>query len=282
MNISTFARRVGLSPSGVRWYESAGILPPPRRRSNGYREYTDADCSRLRMVLALRRLGLTPREAGRLAETCLEGGAADAGLIETLERQRRRISQQREELERLELELRDLELSIEATQAAGRNGERPAREPIGVLFVCNGNSGRSQIAEALLNRFGDPDFDAFSAGTRPNTVHPLTVRVLAEVGIDWGDAWAKPVDELLYRRFDYVVTLSNSAREECPALLGRHSSLHWHLDDPAEVEGREETRLEAFRATRTELTVRLRPFIEIARRAAGRLPAIAGPEPNRT
>ena len=113
-------------------------------------------------------------------------------------------------------------------------------------------------------------------------MHPLTVRVLAEVGIDWRDAWAKPVGELLYRRFDYVVTLSNSAREECPALPGRHSSLHWHLDDPAEVEGPEETRLEAFRATRTELTVRLRPFIEIARRAAGRLPAIAGPEPIRT
>jgi arsenate reductase (thioredoxin) len=281
VNISTFARRVGISPSGVRWYEAAGILPPPRRLPNGYREYTDADCSRLRMVLALRRLGLTPREAGELAESCLEGRAAEPGLIETLERRRRRIAQQREELERLELELRDLELSIEATEAAGRRRERPVREPIGVLFVCNGNSGRSQIAEALLNRFGDPDFDAFSAGTRPKTVHPLTVRVLAEVGIDWSDAWAKPVGELLYRRFDYVVTLSNSAREECPALPGRHSSLHWHLDDPAEVEGPEETRLEAFRATRTELTVRLRPFIEIARRAAGRLPAIAGPEPIR-
>jgi arsenate reductase len=281
VNISTFARRVGISPSGVRWYEAAGILPPPRRLPNGYREYTDADCSRLRMVLALRRLGLTPREAGELAESCLEGRAAEPGLIETLERQRRRIAQQREELERLELELRDLELSIEATEAAGRRRERPVREPIGVLFVCNGNSGRSQIAEALLNRFGDPDFDAFSAGTRPKTVHPLTVRVLAEVGIDWSDAWAKPVGELLYRRFDYVVTLSNSAREECPALPGRHSSLHWHLNDPAEVEGPEETRLEAFRATRTELTVRLRPFIEIARRAAGRLPAIAGPEPIR-
>lgn len=279
MNISTFARRVGISPSGVRWYEAAGILPPPQRRSNGYREYTDADCSRLSMVLALRRLGLTPREAGQLAESCLEGGAADRGLIEMLALQRRRIAQQREELERLELELRDLEMSVEATEAAGRRSERPPRKPIGVLFVCNGNSGRSQIAEALLDRFGHPDFDASSAGTRPKTVHPLTIRVLAEVGIDWSDASAKPVGELLDRRFDYVVTLSNSAREECPALPGRHSSLHWHLDDPAEVEGPDETRLEAFRATRTELSVRLRPFIEIARRAAGRLPAITGPEP---
>jgi DNA-binding transcriptional MerR regulator len=279
VNISTFARRVGISPSGVRWYESAGILPPPRRRSNGYREYTDADCSRLRMVLALRRLGLTPKEAGKLAESCLQGGTADPGLTETLAQQSRKIAQQREELERLELELRDLEMSIEATEVAGRRGERPLRDPIGVLFVCNGNSGRSQIAEALLDRFGHPDFDAASAGTRPKVVHPLTVRVLAEVGIDWSGARAKPVGEVLDLPVDYVVTLSNSAREECPTLPGRHSSLHWHLDDPAEVEGPEETRLEAFRATRTELSVRLRPFIEIARRAAGRLPAIAGPEP---
>lgn len=279
MNISTFARRVGISPSGVRWYESAGILPSPTRRANGYRDYTDADCSRLRMILALRRLGLTPVEAGALAARCLEHGTADAGLVETLERQRRRIAEQREELERLELELGDLELSLEATDAARRRGASLAREPIGVLFVCNGNSGRSQIAEALLGRSGGLDFAACSAGTRPKIIHPLTVRVLTEVGIDWSAARAKPVAEVLDVPLDYVVTLSNSAREECPTLPGKHSSLHWHLDDPALVEGSEETRLEAFRATRTELSVRLRPFVEIARRAAGRFPAIAGPAP---
>ena len=63
MNISTFARRAGISPSGVRWYESAGVLPSPVRRENGYREYSDADLSRLTLILALRRLGLTPAEA---------------------------------------------------------------------------------------------------------------------------------------------------------------------------------------------------------------------------
>jgi arsenate reductase len=281
VDISTFARRVGISPSGVRWYESRGILPPPRRRPNGYREYTDADCSRLGMILALRRLGLDPVECGRLAARCLDGAGAEPGLADMLERQRRRIAQQREELERLELELGDLETSIAAVDAARRRRRLPPREPIGVLFVCNGNSGRSQLAEALLARSGGGDFAPFSAGTRPKRVHPLTVRVLAEIGIDWSSARAKPVGELLDRRLDYVVTLSNSAREECPAFPGRHSSLHWHLDDPAEVQGDEETRLEAFRATRTELTVRLRPFIEIARRAGGRLPAIAGPEPVR-
>jgi arsenate reductase len=277
MNISTFARRVGISPSGVRWYESTGIVPPPRRRANGYRDYTDADCSRLRLILALRRLGIRPEEAGRLAARCLDGRPLDPELMGMLDHQRRRIAEQREELERLELELGDLQTSIAATETARRHGRR-GRSPIGVLFVCNGNSGRSQLAEALLGRFGGADFEPSSGGTRPKVVHPLTVRVLAEVGIDWTGARAKPVAELLDRGFEYVITLSDSAREECPVLPGRHSSLHWHLEDPAAVEGPEETRLEAFRATRTELTVRLRPFIEIARRAAGRPPAISGPE----
>jgi arsenate reductase len=105
-------------------------------------------------------------------------------------------------------------------------------------------------------------------------VHPFAVRVLAELGIDWSGARAKPVAGLVDRRFDYVITLSDSAREDCPRLAGPHSSLHWHLDDPSTVEGPEEQRLEAFRATRGELTVRLRPFIEIARRAAGLVPAV--------
>ena len=267
MNISTFARRAGISPSGVRWYESAGVLPNPVRRENGYREYSDADLSRLTLILALRRLGLTPVEAGRLVDRCLEGEVTDPALTATLEEQRRAIARQREELERLEIELVDLERTLEAVQAG------PV--PISVLFVCNGNSARSQIAEALLDRFGDPDFGASSAGTSPKEVHALAVRVLAEIGIDWQEARAKPVTELLDRRFDYVITLSNSAREECPTLPGPHSSLHWHLEDPSTVEGTEEQRLEAFRATRADLTARLRPFIEIARRAAGILPAVS-------
>lgn len=242
-------------------------MPKPTRRDNGYREYSDADLSRLTLILALRRLGLTPAEAGQLVDRCLEGEAIDPALTATLEEQRRAIARQREELERLEIELVDLERTIEAVQAS------PV--PISVLFVCNGNSARSQIAEALLGRFGTPDFGAASAGTSPKEVHDLAVRVLAEVGIDWQEARAKPVTDLLGRRFDYVITLSNSAREECPTLPGPHSSLHWHLEDPSTVEGPEEERLDAFRATRADLTARLRPFIEIARRAAGILPPVS-------
>lgn len=280
MNISTLARRAGISPSGVRWYEAAGVLPPPARRDNGYREYSDEDLSRLTLILALRRLGLTPAEAGRLVDRFVEGQAPDATLTEALEQQRREIARQREDLDRLEVELVDFERTLAAVDLDRGTRARPAA--ISVLFVCNGNSARSQIAEALLARFGGRDFDALSAGTRPRQVHPLAVRALAEVGIDWHAARAKSVAELVDRRFDYVITLSNSAREECPTLPGPHSSLHWHLEDPSTIEGSEERRLEAFRATRTELTTRLRPFIEIARRAAGFLPAVAGAEPPST
>ena len=95
------------------------------------------------------------------------------------------------------------------------------RRPIAVLFVCNGNSARSQMGEALLGRFGGEDFRRGPAGTRPKSVHPMTVQVLAEIGIDWRGARAKSVSEMLDQPFDYVITLSNTAREECPAFPGR-------------------------------------------------------------
>ena len=270
MNVSEFARRAGLSPSGVRWYESVGILPEPSRRSNGYREYTDADLGRLTLVLTLRRLGLKPGAAGDIARKCFEGGAIGPDLEALVIDQRRAIALRREELQRLEVELRDLETTIGATSQARRHAGSRAGDPISVLFVCNGNSARSQIAEALLGRFGGSDFEALSAGTAPKALHPLAVTVLAEVGIEWSGARAKPVERFLKRRLDYVITLSDSAREACPVLPGPHGSLHWHLDDPASAEGSEAARLDAFRATRAELSIRLPPFIEIARRAAGR------------
>ena len=270
MNVSEFARRAGLSPSGVRWYEAVGILPAPARRRNGYRDYTDADLGRLTLVLTLRRLGLKPEAAGAIARKCFEGGAIGPDLESVVLDQRRAIALRREELQRLEVELRDLETTIDAT----RQPHARFAGPISVLFVCNGNSARSQIAEALLGRFGGRDFEALSAGTAPKALHPLAIRVLAEVGIDWRDAVAKPVHAFIDRRLDYVITLSDSARESCPALQGPHSSLHWHLDDPALVAGPEDERMAAFRDTRAELAIRLPPFIEIARRAVDR-PSIA-------
>lgn len=139
--------------------------------------------------------------------------------------------------------------------------------PIRVLFVCTGNSARSQIAEALLVRHGGTAFEAHSAGTDPKGVNPFTVHVLAESGIDWSGARSKSTAEFLDEPWDYVITVCDHARRACPVFPGEHVSMHWGLDDPAEVDGSDEEKLVAFRRTATELSDRLRPFIDLAIRA---------------
>jgi arsenate reductase len=281
MRISELARRAGVAPSAIRWYEEAGILPAPERRPNGYRDYGEDDLSRLRLVLSLRRLGLGPEAAGRLARLCVERRAVDLDLGPLLAEQHAAIDRQRADLDRLDSELIDLELTIEAVGRARAKQEgiemadeiHVHNQPIRVLFVCTGNSARSQIAQALLERYGGPDFEVESAGTEPRGANPLAVRVLAEHRIDWSGARSKSVSEFLRQSFDYVITVCDRARQTCPVFPGSENTLHWGLDDPAEVQGTEAERLAAFQATAMELTIRLRPFIEIARRSAGRVVA---------
>lgn len=274
VRISELARRAGITPSAVRWYEQVGVLPGASRSANGYRAYDEADLARLRLVISLRRLGLGPEDAGRLARLCLEHGRVDLDLVPLIAAQRAAIARQRDDLDRLDEELTDLELTIQAAgRTRGRRRRNPVTDhPIRVLFVCTGNSARSQIAEALLGRFGGADFEAASAGTDPKGVNPWSIRVLDEIGIDWTRATSKSLDGFLGQPFDYVITVCDRAKQSCPVFPGSGNALHWGLEDPAEVDGLDEAKLEAFRRTRQELTMRLRPFIEIARRTAG-LPA---------
>ena len=267
MKVSELARRAGIAPSAVRFYEEMGVLPFAPRRSNGYREYGAEQLARLRLVVALRRLGLAPVDAGRFAALCMERGEVDVDLAPVIAGQRAAIDRQRADLERLDSELTDLELTIAAADRARRTKERTMAVPIRVLFVCTGNSARSQIAEALLSDFGGADFEAFSAGTEPKGVNPHAVRILDEIGIDWSGASSKSATDFIGQPFDYVVTVCDRARQTCPVFPGNHNTLHWGLDDPAEVDGPDEAKLEAFRRTRTEVATRLRPFVELARRA---------------
>ena len=263
MKVSELAGLAGVAPSAVRFYEAAGVLPPARRAANGYRQYAPDDLARLRLVVALRRLGLAPVDAGRLARLCLERGDVDGDLGPLLAEQRASIARRRDELDRLDAELTDLEDTIDAARRGTAMNDRPIR----VLFVCTGNSARSQIAEALLRSYGGADFEAFSAGTEPRGVNPFAVRVLGEVGIDWSGARSKSVQEFLGQPFDYVVTVCDRARQSCPVFPGEHNALHWGLEDPAEVAGSDDEKLAAFRRTEQELATRLRPFVELARRA---------------
>ncbi len=270
MKITELARRAGVAASAVRWYEHEGVLPDPARQANGYREYDEADLARLRLVVSLRRLGLAPEDAGRLARLCLERGAVDLDLAPLLADQRVAIGRQRADLDRLEGELLDLEMTIAAAGRAARKERPMPADPISVLFVCTHNSARSQIAEALLARYGGDDFEVASAGTEVSRVNPYAIRVLADLGIDWSGARSKSITEFLDRRFDYVITVCDRARATCPVFPGSSNTLHWGLDDPSEVHGTDEQNLAAFRQTQTEVSARLRPFIEVALRAAGR------------
>jgi arsenate reductase len=137
-------------------------------------------------------------------------------------------------------------------------------ERIRVLFLCTHNSARSQIAEALLQRFGGGAFDASSAGTEASEVNPLAIRALAEAGIDWSHAQSKTIDRFVDQRFDYVITVCDRAREACPVFPGSGKTLHWGIDDPSDAAGTDAEKLAAFRQTREELASRLRPFIDEA------------------
>jgi arsenate reductase (thioredoxin) len=278
VKVAELARRAGIAPSAVRFYEAAGALPRAPRGPNGYREFTEADVAHLRLVITLRRLGVSPVEAGRLATVCLAHGGIDLDLAPLIAEQRASIARQTADLARLDAELTDLEDTISAAGRAAQEGPMPPTAPIRVLFVCTGNSARSQIAEALLKRYGGDAFEVFSAGTDVRPINPYTIQALAEVGIDWSEARSKSVDEFLGQPFDYVITVCDRARQVCPVFPGSYNSLHWGLEDPAEVKGTEAEKVAAFQAARLAVTIRLRPFIELALRARGEVPrpAFAG------
>jgi arsenate reductase len=143
-------------------------------------------------------------------------------------------------------------------------------EPLRILVVCTGNSARSILGEALLRHLGEGRLDVRSAGTHPKGVNPDSLRALAEAGIPAGGLESTSVMAYLGESFDYVITVCDSAREACPVFPGARQTLHWGLPDPAAVEGSDDERLSAFRATLAALEERARGFPPIAARLAAR------------
>jgi arsenate reductase len=122
-----------------------------------------------------------------------------------------------------------------------------------VLFLCTGNSCRSQMAEAIVNaRYGD-QWEAVSAGTQPaGYVHPKAIAVLREIGIEHEGA-SKNTDQFRGINFDLVVTVCDDAAENCPVWLGKGKRVHMGFPDPAKAKGSEEGILAAFRAVRDDM-----------------------------
>ncbi len=122
-----------------------------------------------------------------------------------------------------------------------------------VLILCTGNSARSQMAEGLLRHDAGDRFEVASAGTRPTCVRPEAIEVMKEIGIDISGHRSKSVDEFAARDFDYVLTVCDNARETCPIYPGHSNRLHHSFQDPAALEGSQETRLAAFRKVRDQI-----------------------------
>jgi thioredoxin type arsenate reductase len=122
-----------------------------------------------------------------------------------------------------------------------------------ILFLCTGNSARSQLAEGLMRHLRGNEFEVFSAGTEPKGVHPKTIDVLREIGIDTSAQTSKRIDELPTKDFDYIITLCDSAAQNCPVFLGRGLKMHHGFDDPAAAKGSDQEILESFRKVRDEI-----------------------------
>lgn len=129
-----------------------------------------------------------------------------------------------------------------------------------ILVLCTGNSARSQMAEGLLREALGHRFEIHSAGSKPNRVRPEAIAVMREIGIDISGHRSKHLDEYLGTEFRYVITVCDNAAETCPVFPGVAERIHWSFEDPAAVEGNEETRLAAFRRIRDEIAERVRAF----------------------
>lgn len=145
-----------------------------------------------------------------------------------------------------------------------RAGAKAVVTPRRVLFLCTGNSARSQMAEALLNHKAGGRFEARSAGTRPAAaVNPLALDTLRDHGIPWGGRAPRSTDGLEREAWDYVITVCDHAKESCPVLPGNPTYAHWSTPDPAAVEGDDARRRAAFRDALLALSRRVELFLSL-------------------
>lgn len=155
-----------------------------------------------------------------------------------------------------------------ATPAA-ESPEAALTRPLRILFLCTHNRARSQLAEGIARSLGGDQVDVQSAGDQPTEVHPLTLDMLAELGLDTGRHHAKHLDQFVGQPFDYVITTCDSIHGNCPTFPGDPLRIHWSFDDPSTVAGGEEAQRQAFRTARRELMTRMRFLLSVPHPATG-------------
>lgn len=133
-----------------------------------------------------------------------------------------------------------------------------------VLFLCTGNSARSQMAEAFLRHYAGERFSTYSAGLAPSVINPYTVRVMEEIGFDMSGHEAKSVREYLGNtNFAYIITVCAKAEANCPStFLGRPVKLAWVFEDPAAFEGDDAAKLQKFREVRDQIGARVQGWVD--------------------
>jgi arsenate reductase (thioredoxin) len=131
-----------------------------------------------------------------------------------------------------------------------------------VLFLCTGNSCRSQMAEGLLRHLAGDRFEVASAGTHPHGLNPDAVAAMREIGVDIASQRSKHVDHFAGEQFDFVITVCDRAKESCPIFPATGSVLHWSFDDPAAAEESQEDRMAVFRRVRDEIRNRVQAFVQ--------------------
>ena len=132
-----------------------------------------------------------------------------------------------------------------------------------ILFLCTGNAVRSQMSEAIARAFHSDVVEAVSAGSRPaGFVHPLAIRAMADVGVDIDDAESKSADQFVNETFDVVVTVCDSAAQDCPAWPGAKRIEHWPIEDPSSKGRDPESRYQSFVETRRDLERRIEELVK--------------------
>ena len=132
-----------------------------------------------------------------------------------------------------------------------------------VVFLCTGNSARSQMAEAFLRKYAGEYFEVYSAGFDPQPINPLTVTVMNEVGLDLSSHASKDLKQFLGKiHFGIVITVCSNAEEKCPTLPGISTRMHWPFEDPAKFQGTQEEKLAKFREVRDQINAKIIDWLE--------------------
>ncbi|HVM70849.1 MAG TPA: arsenate reductase ArsC [Anaerolineales bacterium] len=139
-----------------------------------------------------------------------------------------------------------------------------------VLFLCTGNSARSQMAEAFLRKYAGDRFEVHSAGLEPKAINPLTVKVMEEAGFDMSGHRSKGIENYLGKvLFQYLITVCDDAEKNCPTVWpGVSTRLHWSFEDPAKFEGSDEQKLAKFRQVRDLIDARVKAWLDTLPKAA--------------